>query len=396
MDQPKVINMGVKGEEITVEFIDTELSVVNSLRRVALSSIPCLVFRGFPHKENLINITKNTSKFNNEYLKHRIQQIPIYYSNENDFEAFMNKYEIRLSMANETNNLLYVTTEHLNIYDKNTGTVVNNGALKSKQLFPPDSITGEYIIIAVLSPKITEDDITEELQMNISFSVGTAKEDSCWNMVTKCCFENKRDDTRLTKFLKKDPEVVAAYFKNDAVSIDKYLKTTMTESELFDFKILEGQRFYNPNNYILKLETVGVYTCDTIIKKSCNYIISRLIELEKFISQLSIEEFKINSGTNYGLFKDKTNTSTVYNLYIPNDDYTIGKILETYLYKMCKGEIFYVSFKKEHPHDKHCYVLFSFIDNEVTPENIMVNFKKVSTELIKTYQYISSNFTEKI
>ena len=74
MDQPKVINMGVKGEEITVEFIDTELSVVNSLRRVALSSIPCLVFRGFPHKENLINITKNTSKFNNEYLKHRIQQ----------------------------------------------------------------------------------------------------------------------------------------------------------------------------------------------------------------------------------------------------------------------------------------------------------------------------------
>jgi DNA-directed RNA polymerase subunit L len=396
MEQIKVINYGTKGDEITVEFIDTELSVVNSLRRVALSNIPALVFRGFPHKENLINISKNTSKFNNEYLKHRVQQVPIYYSNEADFETFMNKYEIRLNMANETNNIMYVTTEHFNIYDKTTGNIVNNGALKSKQLFPPDIITGEYILLAVLSPKITEDDIVEELQMAISFSVGTAKEDSCWNMVTKCCFENKRDETRLTKFLKKDPEVVAAYYKNDAVSIDKYLKGTMTESELVDFKILEGQRFYVPNNYILKLETVGVYTCDTIIKKACAYVINRMIEFEKFIAQMTIEEYKINTGPDFALFKDKTNTSTVYNLYIPNDDYTIGKIVETYLYKMCRGEMFYVSFKKEHPHDKHCYILFSFIDNEITTENIMVNFKKVSSELIKTYQYISSNFTEKI
>ena len=121
-----------------------------------------------------------------------------------------------------------------------------------------------------------------------------------------------------------------------------------------------------------------------------------MIEFEKFISQMTIEEYKINTGPDFALFKDKTNTSTVYNLYIPNDDYTIGKIVETYLYKMCRGEMFYVSFKKEHPHDKHCYILFSFIDNEITTENIMVNFKKVSSELIKTYQYISSNFTEKI
>ena len=37
--------------------------VVNSLRRVILSNIPTLVFRGFPHAENNIHISSNLIKF---------------------------------------------------------------------------------------------------------------------------------------------------------------------------------------------------------------------------------------------------------------------------------------------------------------------------------------------
>ena len=391
---PKVINIGTIDGELNFELIDTNLSIANSIRRVALSNIKCLVFRGFPHKENLINIKKNTSKFNNEYLKHRIQGIPVFYSEESNFQAFINQYEIRLSITNETNNIMYVTTEHFVIYDKKTGNPVNNtGPIRKNEIFPPDSITGHYIVIAVLSPKITEDDLIEELDMTMDLSIGSAKEDSCWNMVTKCCHENKRDDVKLDKFLKKDPETVARYFKNDAVAIDTYMKNTMSEYDLTDFKILDGQRFYVENNYILKIESIGVYTPEQIVKKSCEYIISKLIEFSEYTKEATIEEnVKITMGDNYAMFVNEKNSSIVYNLYIPSDDYTIGKILENYLYMMFSKDIFYISFKKEHPHDKHCYILFSYIDPEVTHETIIDNLRSVSNELIRVYQNIASKF----
>ena len=82
----------------------------------------------------------------------------------------------------------------------------------------------------------------------------------------------------------------------------------------------------------------------------------------------------------------------IYNLYIPNDDYTIGKIIETYLFNMFNKEIYYVSFKKEHPHDKHCYIMFSYIEDEITFERIVSNLRSVSEELIRVYQSISSKF----
>ena len=391
---PKVINIGTTDGELNFELIDTNLSVANAIRRVALSNINSLVFRGFPHKENLINIKKNTSKFNNEYLKHRIQCIPVFYSDESNFQAFINQYEVRLNISNDTNNIMYVTTEHLIIYDKKSGTPINTtGAIRTNQIFPPDSITGHYIAIAVLSPKITENDEIEELEITMEFSIGSAKEDSCWNMVTKCCHENKRDDAKLDKFLKKDPETVAKYYKNDAVAIDTYMKNTMSEYDLKDFKLLDGQRFYVENSYILKIESIGVFTPEQIVKKSCEYIISKLIEFSDYTKEAKIEDNgKISTGDKYGIYVSEKNTSIVYNLYVPTDDYTLGKILENYLYMMFSKEIFYISFKKEHPHDKHCYILFSYNDPETTQETIIDNLRSVSEELIKVYQNISTKF----
>ena len=114
----KVVSIGSVDGELNFEMADTDLSIVNSLRRVMITHIPSLVFRGFPHKSNLINIIKNNSKFNNEYLKHRIQCIPIHYSIESNFEAMVNKYDVRINVMNDTNNMRYVTTNDFIIYNK--------------------------------------------------------------------------------------------------------------------------------------------------------------------------------------------------------------------------------------------------------------------------------------
>jgi DNA-directed RNA polymerase alpha subunit len=88
-----------------------DVSIINSIRRVILTEIPALVFRGFPHYSNKINIKKNNTKFNNEYLKHRISCVPIHVNDEAHFEKFKNNYEIRVSVVNAENKQVYVTTE---------------------------------------------------------------------------------------------------------------------------------------------------------------------------------------------------------------------------------------------------------------------------------------------
>ena len=71
----------------------------------------------------------------------------------------------------------------------------------------------------------------------------------------------------------------------------------------------------------MKIESIGVYTNEQIVKKSCEYIISKLIEFNNYTStnKAAIESLKVSTGTDYALFMDKTNTSIIYNLYIPNN-----------------------------------------------------------------------------
>ena len=63
---------------LTFQMDKTHVSLANALRRVILSEINTVVIRGFPHEQNNINIIKNTSRFNNEVLKHRLINIPIH------------------------------------------------------------------------------------------------------------------------------------------------------------------------------------------------------------------------------------------------------------------------------------------------------------------------------
>ena len=254
----KIINIADDGE-MTFEIVNLDVCIINSLRRVMLTHIPMLVFRGFPHNENLIQISKNRTKFNNEYIKHRIQCIPIFNSDESSFESMIRKYQIHLDKVNDTNTLQYVTSEHFILCDKETGKPIPSNEQKIRTLFPPDPISRGFIPICCLMPKISETDEPEEIHIKIDFSIGVSKEDSCWNAVTKCCYENKKDEARFKKFIKKDPETVASYYK-DPLLIEAYLKQELSPEDQFDFEILESQRMFIPNHFIMKLESVGVHS----------------------------------------------------------------------------------------------------------------------------------------
>jgi len=386
----KVLNIGnPTPNELSFEILDTDVCVVNSIRRVLLTEVKSLVFRGFPHKENCIKILKNNTKFNNEYIKHRMQCIPIYNNNPTTFENFVQKYQLKLNVVNNTNNLVYVTSADFVVYDKSTDRPIANQEKQVRRLFPHNTLTGDFIPICCLKPRITDADDAEEINMVIDFSIGKSKEDACWNMVSKCCYENKKDDARFQRIMKKDEAVVREHFKSQ-VDYDTYMRTEMTPEEKRDFEIIESQRVFIPNHYIMYVESIGVYDNQYLVSFACEYILGRLEEFNGFLSSAQIKN-TCYKPDDYCLYKDKSTVKPVYVLYVKDDDYTIGKIIEKYLYYMYHEVMYYVSFKKEHPHDTFSLISFSYKE-EVSEQEIIANIKTVSDELIGIYTTINSKF----
>jgi DNA-directed RNA polymerase subunit L len=386
----KVLNIAnPSSNELSFEIMDTDVCVVNSIRRVLLTEVKSLVFRGFPHKENCIKILKNNTKFNNEYIKHRMQCIPIYNNNPATFENFVQKYQLKLNVVNNTNNLVYVTSADFVVYDKSTDKPIANQEKQVRRLFPQNPLTGDFIPICCLKPRITDADDAEEINMVIDFSIGKSKEDACWNMVSKCCYENKKDDARFQRIMKKDEVAVRDHFKSQT-DYDTYMRTEMTPEEKRDFEIIESQRVFIPNHYIMYVESIGVYDNQYLVSFACEYILGRLEEFNGFLSSAQIKN-TCYKPDDYCIYKDKSTVKPVYVLYVKDDDYTIGKIIEKYLYYMYREVMYYVSFKKEHPHDTFSLISFSYKE-EVSEQEIIANIKTVSDELIGIYTTINSKF----
>jgi len=177
----------------------------------------------------------------------------------------------------------------------------------------------------------------------------------------------------------------------DEDRIEKEAKKIQKEDEK-DFRLLDAQRLFIENQYLMSIETVGVFDNESIVIKSCEYIKYRLNELATFLhkeGRLTEPSFVKDK---YGLFQENTIVSeSMYYLRIENDDYTIGKLMEKYMYYMFGKKIYYVSFKKEHPHDTHCLIHFAY-KNNVEVGKIIHDLTTVTEELNRIYDKIEKSF----
>ena len=93
------------------------VSIANALRRTILSDIPLVVFRTTPNELNKCSIITNTTRLNNEIIKQRLSCIPIHIKDVEEFP--LKNYIMEVNVENTTDTIMYVTTEHFIIKDKN-------------------------------------------------------------------------------------------------------------------------------------------------------------------------------------------------------------------------------------------------------------------------------------
>jgi len=354
----------------TLKFIlrDINVSLSNGLRRTILSDIPSVVFKTSPTEENKCNIITNTTRLNNEILKQRLSCVPIHIT---DLKMPLENYIVEVNVENLTDTIMFVTTEHFKIKNITTNQYLTEA--DQKKIFPPNNLTGYYIDFARLRPKISDEIPGEKLHFISELSIATAKQDGMFNVVSTCSYGFTQDDEAVEKELIKK----AQEWKDKGMSKDEITFETT------NWKLLDGQRIVKKDSFDFTIQTVGVFTNQEIIRTACDVLIEKLDALN---TAIDTDELKINPSDN--------TMANCYDVILENEDYTIGKAIEYFLYsKFYEGikSLSYCGFKKMHPHDMDSIIRIAYKE-ELEKMAIKQNLKECIVDAISVYKSIKDKF----
>ena len=350
----------------------------NALRRTILTDIPTVVIRTEDINVNQCFITKNTSRLHNEIILQRISCIPIYIFDPD----FAEKHSLEIDVVNNTDdqNIRMVSTKDIRIKNIENNTYLSD--VETKKIFPPNEITGHYVDIVRLRPKMGTGIPGEQIALTAKFSVATARINSMFNAVSICSYGNTIDKEKAEEAWEK----VHAKLKSEEKS-DKEIDHVKS-----DFWNLDAQRHFIPNSFDFVVQSVGVYKNIDIVHKACSILCSKMDSFVTLLEENSVPILPSNDVKKHGY--DSIIESTVMNSYdviLENEDDTLGNILSTIMYRTYfvgkEKELTFCSFKKFHPHDSYGVLRIAY---EKQPDRniIVIHLKTVLKESKKVIEEI--------
>lgn len=366
--EPRISNLREENGFLKFTLLDCNMSIANALRRIIVSDIPTFVFRTYPYSENKAEITHNTTRFHNEIIKQRISCIPIHID---DMDFPYKDYVVEVDVKNDTDSILYVTTKDFKI--KNSKTEVYSDESAVRAIFPPSSVTGDYIEFARLQPKLSENIDGERLTLRCGLDIGMASQDGAFNVISTCAYECTPDVAKANE----------VWSEKEAPMKKSNMKETEVEFEKKNWFLLEAKRYYQPNSYDFIIESVGVFDNSEIVIKACKIMISKC---EKFLYDL--EHGKVS------IVPSETTLKNGFDVTLVNEDYTLGKVIEFYLYQqnfIADKTLSFCGFRKSHPHATDSIIRVAF-HNEIDPvgvsgyiqgatDNAIAAFKKLVEQM---------------
>ena len=325
-------NITEENGKLHFDFENVFLPYVNGLRRVILSNIPVVGINGFPNESCDINIIENDTSLNNEIIKHRVISIPVHVLHP--LKAIWKNMKMVINVKNDTDTILPITSEHISLIDNESGNKLKD--TMTRKIFPPDPITGDFILICYLKPSSDKMKKLNELHLEATFSVLSPQVSSVYNCVSTVTFSNMID-------LEKQ-ELAWNKFQP---TLDP---TCDMELEKQNWKNLQGQHYYKENFYNFAIKSIGFYKNKEILNMACSHI-SKNINNIKSLQGVKIEKSK------------RSNIDNTYDIILHNQSYTIGNILKKTIYdSYYPKDVSYVGFVVEHPHDTYSILRLSFND----------------------------------
>lgn len=374
-----------KGDGNVVEFADvkkkssrrlsctmknTSPAIANSIRRTVIAEIPTIAFAFDPKSDTNVDmdIRKNTSPLDNEFLGHRLSLVPIHF-NEEETETFdPADYEFHLQVKNRSDEIISVTTKDIEVYNAEGEKYPDEFR---ERLFPPHEITGEYILITKLKPNMYDKDQGDEVDIVMRGSKNIAKVSSIWCPVSTVVMRTIMDpvvaERVLKERLKPANEESGPRTKEDVDSITR------------KFYSLEAERYFKandrgePNEYYFEVKTIGGLRCEYIVFKALRTLMNRF---DDWHTRVAVEDLSLlQEDTNY------------WQLHINGEDYTLVNLLQSFIYdeyvQRRNSMVKYVGYYKPHPLQDDMIMKFRF-DNTLADAISIVDFvKMVSKEIMK-------------
>lgn len=338
---------------LTFTLKDVDVSIVNGLRREIISSINVVGIE----EENII-IEINNSKIHNEMLKHRITCIPIHITDYASIDV--SKYTFIIDIVNTSNTILDVTTEHIQLLD------MNNKKVDTTTIFPIDPITKDHILITRLYPRNNSNLEHNKIVCKGNLSICNPNISSVYNCVSTCSYSNVIDPVEQNK------------------KWNETLKTLDDKSNLDMMKknwyLHEGKRYYKPNEFSFTVESIGIYTNTAIVEKACHSIIKKCNTLQNIKDNI----------------KKGNTVLPSYEITIPNDNYTIGKIIESTMHTLYfkeKAILSFIGYNKPHPHDDYGIIRVMFHNDSHNEEMVRTLLQETVQASIQLYTTILKSFT---
>ena len=345
------------------------VSFANGLRRIILSEVPTVVFRTTPHEKCLATFDINTTRLNNELIKQRLSCIPIHIT---DVDFPYKDYQMEVNKKNEGDAIEFVTTGDFKLKNIVTGTYLSKA--ETDKVFPPNPLTGNHIDFVRLRPRISADIDGEQLKLSCLLDIGRAQEDSSFNIVSTCAYGNSPDPVKIkSEWTKKATEYSKA--GTPAAEIEFLHK---------DWLLLDAKRLTLTDSFDFTIETVGPFTNMNIVYKALHIMLNKL------------KKFKMTMETEPGLIaKTVTTIENGFDITIPNEGYTLGKVVEFVLYNNHYGKaLTYCGFKKPHPHIDISYLRLGFKD-PMEVASVTSYLLNAADEAIKVFLKMEIVFKEK-
>jgi DNA-directed RNA polymerase subunit L len=366
---PKISQISEDNGILKFTLSGVNVSLANAVRRIILNDIDTVVFRTETYGDNMCNIIINTGRLHNEILKQRLSCIPIH---STKLDELPGKYILEIDEKNETDSMMFVTTEHFKIKNKETNDYM--GKADVNRIFPMDLLSNHYIDFCRLRPKIG-DIPGEHIKLTCEFSIANAGVSSMFNAVSKCAYGNTIDvDAAKDAWTEKENKMRSE--GSTAEEIDFVKK---------NFYFLDVQRYFKKDSFDFVIETIGVFTNNDIVKKACAIMQNKLIDFKDHIedNKVIIEPSLVTMENSY-------------DVTLKNEDYTLGKALEFYLYENFYNskenkKLNFCAFKKFHPHDLTSCIRVAYA-HAVSVNEIGADLKEACIKLQEVYVAIHGMF----
>ncbi len=316
-----------KNKEITKDNIKFELTNVNTglangIRRVLIANIETIAFN-----ENNINITENTAVLHNEYIKHRISLIPIYF---NEIKNYNDNEPLIINYSKKNNDEKFFT-----VYAQDCTIEYKNNILNSKDIF-------------IRNVPICELKAGETLIFNAKATKGHSKMNAIWQAVNSVGYYFKYEqptEERLSEF---KTEIEKRNYINCDIQKD-YIKNDKGEPEI----------------YVFNVELCGNRDGTNLINETLDFLIDKI---EKILSAIQ----KYDNDNEKIIINENNKVKGLTDYYIKDEDHTIGNLIN---YELNNDDrIIFCGYNMKHPLTPECRIRIrvkkKFNVNDIMIENL--------------------------